>query len=283
MSSLQDKLKKIAKPLKLPDGSPYLSLSLEKTSALADEFGIGKSSVETTALGEEITPERYARNMKSFSFEDQMKLLNANIGVVGLGGLGGVVCEILARLGIGKLTLIDGDAFQDSNLNRQFLCTEEGMGGSKAGAAAGRIKKINSSVAVQAYDEFINEQSVLEQIRSCDAVADCLDTIHTRFILERAVKTAGIPLVSGAVSGSWGQATTIFPEDTGFQSIYGNRATIPDKGSEAVMGCLAFVVTLIASIESSEIVKVILKKGALLRNRLFVADLTDNIFEIFHI
>jgi molybdopterin/thiamine biosynthesis adenylyltransferase len=283
MIEIRKKIRNSADPFIFPDGSPYQSLPLEKISALAEEFGIGKSSVEKTALGEQIIPERYARNMKSFSLEEQSNLLEASVGIVGLGGLGGVVCEILARIGIGKLTLIDGDTFQESNMNRQFLCTEESIGISKAKAAADRIRKINSSIEVEAYDEFFGNHINRDQIRSLDVVADCLDNIRTRFVLEQAAKTAGIPLVSGAVSGSWGQVTTIFPEDNGFQSIYGNSETTPEKGSEATLGCLPFVVTLVASIESSEIIKVILKRGTLLRNKLFVADLNDNMFEIFRI
>ncbi|OGP59864.1 MAG: hypothetical protein A2V65_05910 [Deltaproteobacteria bacterium RBG_13_49_15] len=221
--------------------------------------------------------------MKAFSFEEQAALLEASVCIVGLGGLGGIVCEILARMGVGTLGLIDGDAFDESNLNRQFLSTEDRIGASKTKAALIRVKSINSSITAFGYHEFLDETKAVQRIRPFTVVADCLDNIRTRFELERAAKSACIPLVSGAVSGAAGQVTVIFPEDAGFQSIYGKAEKSPVKGSETTLGCLPFAVTLIASIECSEIAKIILKKGSHFRNKLFVAELMDNVFEIFQL
>jgi molybdopterin-synthase adenylyltransferase len=76
-------------------------------------------------LKTDIIPERYVRNFNAFSPKDQIKLLRSTVAVVGLGGLGGGVTEILARIGIGTLILIDGDVFEDTNLNRQMLSYTE--------------------------------------------------------------------------------------------------------------------------------------------------------------
>jgi len=83
--------------------------------------------------------ERYDRNFNTLSLEEQKKLGASKVVVLGLGGLGGSVCEMLARVGIGHLILIDGDVFDSSNLNRQLLCQEKLIGFPKAKAAEKRI------------------------------------------------------------------------------------------------------------------------------------------------
>ncbi|MBW1866170.1 MAG: ThiF family adenylyltransferase, partial [Deltaproteobacteria bacterium] len=107
-----------------PDGSRYSSLAVKSVAFLAESFGIAGRFVEITALENDIIPERYIRNMQTLSITNQISLLNATVCIVGLGGLGGTVTELLARIGIGTLILVDGDTFEDSNLNRQLLSTE---------------------------------------------------------------------------------------------------------------------------------------------------------------
>jgi len=118
-------------------------------------------------------------------------------------------------------------------------------------------------------------------IGGSDVVADCLDNLKARFILENAAKKCGVPLVSAAVAGDTGHITTVFPEDTGLSSVYGDHAVYKEKGAEASLGCLSHTVSFMASLECSEIIKILLKNGHVLQNRLLIADLKDNIFEIF--
>jgi len=212
-----EKLKEISRPKKYPDDTDYTSISLEDIPSLAKSFKINSREIEIIALEEGIVPERYARNMKTFSPEDQASLLKSQVSIVGLGGLGGTVSEILARTGIGTLNLIDGDRFEASNLNRQFLSTYEMMGKYKTEAAVKRIKEINTSITVRRHDEYLDDKNSDELIRRSDVVVDCLDNIKTRFILENASKKAGSPLVSAAVAGLSGHITTIFPEDLGLK------------------------------------------------------------------
>ena len=94
--------------------------------------------------------ERYIRNVSALS-EDECKLLGEKrVVIVGCGGLGGLCIEALARIGVGHLRVIDGDVFEESNLNRQLLCTEGALGREKALVAAERVKHINSIVEVDA-------------------------------------------------------------------------------------------------------------------------------------
>jgi len=215
---------------------------------------------------------------------DQLSLLNATVCIVGLGGLGGTVTELLARLGIGALILVDGDFFDDSNLNRQILSTQQLLATPKATAAATRVKAINASVEITARSEFIDPDSARQLINNANVVVDCLDNIKTRFILEDAACDAGIPMVSAAVAGHIGQITTIFPEDTGLRLIYGEpEATIAVKGAETLLGTPPHTVTMAASLEVSQITKVLLKRKKILRNRLLFFDLDQNTLEILRL
>ncbi|MFH1990918.1 MAG: HesA/MoeB/ThiF family protein [Pseudomonadota bacterium] len=269
-------IKKVSRRKKLPDGTLYQSISVEHTENLAKRFKVGGQHIEIKALENDIVPERYARNMKTFSIEDQAILLRSKVCVVGLGGLGGTVVEILARCGIGTLALIDGDSFEDSNLNRQFLSTHHLLAAPKVEAAAQRVRHINSSIVVQNYPEYLNRKNAKRLLKNSDVVVDCLDNVQTRFILEETSKKAKIPLVSAAVAGISGHITTIFPQDRGLTLIYGEPNRLPPKGAETALGCLSPAVTLLASLESAEVVKILLNRGATLRNRLLIVDLNDN-------
>ncbi len=237
-------------------------------------------STEIAAVDPHEIPERYARNMGTFSGRDQSVLLGSRVCIVGLGGLGGAVTEILARLGIGALTLVDGDVFEESNFNRQLLSTLETLGASKATAAQSRVRQINPSVQTRIHDVFLDAQNAARLIEGADVVVDCLDNLKTRFVLEKAAKAAKIPLVSAAIAGTYGQITTIFPEDPGLALIYGPEDQVPAKGAEAVLGTLPYTAMTMASLECSEITKILLKRGSLLRNRLLVMDLMDNVMEV---
>ncbi len=181
-----------------------------------------------------IGSERYDRNFDTLTRAHQATLASSRVAVLGLGGLGGGVSEMLARTGVGHLTLIDGDVFEPSNLNRQLLCTEDLVGTSKALAAGKRITAVNSSVQVTAVHQYADEGSLYDLIKNDDLVVDCLDSIHTRFLLQAAARKARIPLVAGAIAGVSGQVTVIFPEDKGYELIYGKKNTCRPKASNPV-------------------------------------------------
>lgn len=276
-------IQKFAKNKHFRDGTAYRSLSVESIRSLSKALNVGPKEIEILALEAEIVPERYARNMKTFSPENQATLLRSGVAVVGLGGLGGGVTEILARIGIGTLELIDGDTFEDSNLNRQLLSSQENMGVSKARTAMQRVEKINSSITVNSHAEFIDAQNGPGLLNQAAVVVDCLDSLKTRFVLERLTKKMGIPLVSAAIAGVTGHVTTIFPEDSGLKLIYGEADLAPAKGAEASLGTLPHCVTTVAAIETSEVIKILLGSGNVLRNRLLIIDLQDNTFEVMHL
>ena len=275
-----NKIKAVSIRKEFPDGSGYTSISTEHILNLSATYQLDGRHIEIAALKENIVPEHYARNMKSYSPEDQSILLNSRVSIVGLGGLGGAVTEILARIGIGTLILIETESFEESNLNRQFLSTYRLLETSKIRAAIKRVREINPVITVKAHDKCLDDNNAASLVENSDVIVDCLDNIQTRFLLESAAKEVRSPLVSAAVAGAYGHVMSIFPEDKGLLLIYGDAAVLPQKGAEMSLGCLPHVVVLLAALETSEVVKILLKKGSVLKNKLGIIDLMDNIFEV---
>jgi molybdopterin-synthase adenylyltransferase len=231
-------------------------------------------------MEETMLSERYARNFNTLSLEDQEKLADSAVAIIGLGGLGGGVCEMLTRVGVGRLKLIDGDSFEKSNLNRQLLSEEHLIGTPKAEAAVHRVKSINSDIKVSHHTEFLDESNFYEHIQDIDLVMDCLDSIDSRFKLQDAAKKADIPIVSGAIAGVTGQIMAIFPGDKGYGLIYGEKSRKQSKGIETQTGNISYCALFVAALQASECVKILLQRGDVLRNKLLIAELWTNTFEI---
>ncbi len=279
-STLSPRLDALATKASLSDGTPCRTISAADVVRLADDTGVSGRSVEIAALKQQILPDRYLRNMKTLGQADQIRLLESAVCIVGLGGLGGLVTETLARMGIGRFGLVDGDVFEAHNLNRQLFSSIEDIGTPKVQAAVRRLGTINPGLEVRITAARMTSENVDTLVSSSDMVVDCLDNIPSRFMLEAAAKRAGIPMVSAAIAGISGHVTTIFPEDQGLENIYGPEDRLEmAKGAETHLGCLAAGVNLVASLECAEVLKVLLERDNILKNSLLVVDLADYTFE----
>lgn len=272
-------IKKFAEQKEGPNGQNYLALSSRVASQVAVENNQTIKAIEIQALKSQVIPERYQRNIGTIGIEGQIKLLESQVALIGLGGLGGTILEALVRFGIGKMVVIDGDAFVDSNLNRQVLSHVENLGGQKVEAAKKRAGIINPSTEIETYSVFAHEGNLSEMIQGSQAVVDGLDNISVRFSLEKISKKMGIPFVHGAVAGFMGQVMTIFPEDKGLELIYGARSN-SGPGVEKEFGTPCVTPTVVASLQVSEVIKILLGWENLLRNRLLIVDLKELISEI---
>ena len=217
-------------------------------------------------------PHRYDRNMAALTEEECARLAEKRIAVVGCGGLGGAVIEALARIGVGHLRVIDGDVFEESNLNRQLLCTESSLGREKALVAAERIAAINGEVKAEPMVAFLSEGNAASLLSDVDCVVDCLDNLEARFWMAHACQNAGLPLVYGAIAGWFGQVCTVYPGDVSFVSIYGEPF---GESQHKKLGNLPFTAYSIAAFQAAEAVKVVLEKPGQIRNRLLMIDLLD--------
>lgn len=222
---------------------------------------------------------RYIRNMKTISKEENEKLIKFKVCVIGCGGLGGYIIEMLGRLGMGYITVVDKDVFEESNLNRQILSDEISLGKSKAQSAKERMNIVNSQIKINAIDEEINEDNIRRIIENHHIVIDALDNIKARFLLQEACDNLRIPLIHGAISGWYGQVSTILPGDKTLDYIYKNK----EKETNNELGNPSFTPANIASIQVSEAIKVLLNKGDILSDKLLLVDLLYNEYNVIDI
>lgn len=223
---------------------------------------------------------RYERNMKMLSPEENDALQNFKVCVVGCGGLGGYIIEMLGRLGIGHITAIDGDVFEESNLNRQLLAETKNLGKGKAEAARERMESVNPLIRVRPVRARVEAGQGEELLAGHDVVVDAVDNIESRLILQSICSRLGIPLVHGAIGGWYGQVTTIFPGDNTLDYIYAKRTA---GGLEKELGNPSFTPALVASIQVSEVLKILIGRGELLRKRLLHLDLLTQEYTVIKI
>ncbi len=143
-------------------------------------------------------------------------LASKHVLIAGLGGVGGAATEAMARIGIGKLTLLDHDVVGLSNLNRQLITQQSNVGEKKTDVAAKRIASINPDVHINIHDDFIHPENVDALLTKYqpDYVLDCIDSVVCKAALVYACQQAGIPIVSalgagGRVDVSKAEVTTL--------------------------------------------------------------------------
>ena len=219
---------------------------------------------------------RYSRNIPALSQAECALLRSKTVAVIGCGGLGGFLIEFLARIGIGTIRCVDGDVFEESNLNRQLLSTVSLLGSSKAQAAAARIRAINPDVQVQDFPVFLDDANARELISGCDAVLDALDNISARKVLAKACKEETVPYIFGAISGWVAQAAICLPGDGLMDKLYPENAVIKDKS------VLSFTPALCAAMQTSLCVKLLTGKSVE-TGKLHYADLLYEEYEQLHI
>ena len=192
---------------------------------------------------------RFQRNIPALTEEECLLLKSKHVLVVGCGGLGGHIIDLLTRVGVGALRVVDGDVFEPTNLNRQLLSDTEVLGKSKAAVAAEHIRRVSPDTAVEAVDRFMTEENVRELIRDCHIVMDALDSIPARRILARACAEAGIPYVYGAIQGWVAQAAVSMPGDGLISKLFPREVEIRDKS------VLSFTPALCASVQAALAIK----------------------------
>jgi len=218
---------------------------------------------------------RYSKNENMLTPEENKSLKNFRVAVIGCGGLGGYCIEMLARLGIGSIVCVDGDVFDESNLNRQLLSEEALIGYPKAKAAEKHIYRINSNVQMTAFDMMLTEENYKKILAKCDVVVDAVDSIDTKLFLQDICEKLDLPLIHGAIGGWYGQVSTIMPGDRTLDLVYKNKKSI-----EKELGNPSFTPGTIASMQLAEVLKVLLNKGEILTKKLLFIDLLNHDYEV---
>ena len=263
------KVKEIAAFLKKNAENGLLPFSVQQEAG--QRFSLHIAEVEEIALGHDLLPARYQRNRAMLSIQQQLSLLQSKVAVFGCGGLGGYIIEELARLGVGRITVVDPDVFEEHNMNRQLLCTQELLGKKKVDAAVQRVAAINPAVRLQAFDVAFGQNNSTELLNDVTVAADALDSIPVRLVLAEACKDQNIPLVHGAIAGWSGHVAVQYPGENILQHLYAGKKT--GHGVEKQLGNPSFTPAVIASLEVAEIVRILLKTEPLLPRRYLAVDL----------
>ena len=178
-----------------------------------------------------------SRQMSIVTRSEQQRFKDAKITVIGCGGIGGETIEMLARMGIGNLVLVDKDAFDLSNLNRQTLASLSDLGLDKSAVAAEKVRLINPYVNVDIFNEHVDQENIDKIIGDSDIVIDALDNVLTRVIVSRKAKEKGIPYIHGAIHGTQGQITVFLPNTKSYEEMF-NLPSIDKELTEEVINDL---------------------------------------------
>ncbi len=219
---------------------------------------------------------RYNRQilLHDFDIAGQERLQQSRVLVVGLGGLGCPAALYLAAAGIGTLLLVDGDAVELGNLQRQIAHTQNDIGTNKAISAAAAISALNPEVRLEIIEQQLSEGDMPALVARVDLVLDATDNYPVRFALNRACIAAGVPMVSAAAVRSEGQLSVFDPLRGGpcYRCLYVEGDTHTAL-SCSESGVLAPLVGVIGSLQAMEALKVLTGFGEPLRGKLLLLDL----------
>ena len=223
---------------------------------------------------------KYSRQilLPQIDIAGQEKLKNSHIIIVGLGGLGSPVAMYLATAGIGKLTLIDDDQVDHSNLQRQIIHTENSIGKNKVTSAKETIEALDSNCLVKTIDKRLNEEELKILLSDANVLVDCCDNFETRFLLNRVCFKTQTPLVSGSAIRWEGQLTTFTMEENTpcYQCLYDDNSFTDQTCAQN--GVVGPVVGIIGSMQALEAIKVIAGAGELCVGELTLFDGLDMSF-----
>lgn len=215
--------------------------------------------------------QRYCRNVAvdEIGKEGQEQLFGAKILVCGAGGLGSTVIANLASLGVGNLGIVDDDVVELSNLNRQYIHTLENIGRLKTDSARNWVENYNKDITIKTFKIRMDKENWHDIISAYDIIVDCFDSFGSKFLLNDISIISGKPLVHGGVTGFQGQVMTIFPKKSTCL-----RCIFPDADEHTYIskGVVSPAVSMIASFQSMEVLKLILGKGELLTNKILFID-----------
>ncbi|MBP0599147.1 HesA/MoeB/ThiF family protein [Herbaspirillum sp. LeCh32-8] len=219
---------------------------------------------------------RYSRHilLDEIDIEGQSRLLAAHALVIGAGGLGSPAAMYLASAGVGRITLVDHDTVDLTNLQRQIMHTTARVGRPKVESGREALAQINPGIEVTALAERVDGERLLELVRTADVVLDCSDNFATRHAVNHACVEAGVPLVSGAAIRFDGQVSVfdsrrdeapcyacLFPPEREFEEV-----------QCSVMGVFSPLVGIIGTMQAAEAIKLVAGIGRSLAGRLLILD-----------
>ena len=218
---------------------------------------------------------RYSRHliMPEVGMEVQLKLKQAKVLLIGTGGLGAPLGLYLAAAGVGRIGIVDFDAVDFTNLQRQVLFGTTDVGRPKIEAAADRLRNLNPGIQIDAYEMRLSRDNALELFKDYDVIVDGTDNFPTRYLVNDACVLLGKPNVYGSIFRFEGQITVFgFPGGPCYRCLYPEPpppGLVPSCAEGGVLGVLPGIV---GTIQAAETLKLILAKGDSLVGRLLLFD-----------
>ena len=240
----------------------------------------------SSGTGEEVSDlsekelDRYSRQvmLEEIGYQGQLKLKQAKVCVVGVGGLGNPIVTRLAAMGVGKIRIVDRDVIELSNLHRQTMFNEDDVGQVKVETAAKKLRKLNADIVIEELPISINDYTALEVVDGCDVVVDALDSVNARYSLNKACIEKKIPFVTGAAVGVTGQCFTILPNQSACYHCLFPALDEDSMPTCSIEGVHPSILSIVGGIEVSEAVKVIMGKEPSLKDKVLHVDLENLVF-----
>lgn len=218
---------------------------------------------------------RYSRQItiKEFTEEGQKKLLASKVLVIGAGGLGSPVLMYLAAAGIGTIGIMDSDAVDISNLQRQIIHTDSSVGKDKTESAKSAILALNPEVLVNIYNEFADSCNLEKIIEEYDIVLDCTDNFEAKFLISDACVNVQKPMVHAAVAHFQGQLMTYVPGlGPCYRCVFEEPPVPGAVKTPKEVGVLGAMVGVIGSLQALECIKYLSGTGELLTGFMLCVD-----------
>lgn len=225
---------------------------------------------------------RYSRHilLPEVGGKGQKKINNASVLLVGAGGLGAPIGYYLAAAGVGKIGIIDGDHVELSNLQRQIIHSTGDLGKNKAVSAKETLLGLNPGIRVVIYKTRATSENILEILEDYDVVVDCSDNFPTRYLVNDACVLNGKPLSHGAVFRFQGQAMTIVPgEGPCYRCLFREPPPPGMMASCQEAGVLGVIPGLIGLVQATEVLKLILGTGKVLKGQLMIYEALEMEFK----
>jgi len=232
----------------------------------------------------DLDPEQLDRYSRHIIMDDvgpagQAALLDTSVLVVGAGGLGSPVLQYLAAAGIGRLGIVDDDAVERSNLQRQVIHGDADVGRPKVDSAAEFVADLNPDVTVDRHAVRFERENAPGLVADYDVVVDASDNFATRFLVSDACTLAGTPFSHGAIFRFEGQVTTFSGDGPCYRCLFPEappEGTVPDCATAGVLGVLPGT---IGCMQATEVVKIAMDYGEPLDGRLIAYDAAEMSFE----
>lgn len=202
----------------------------------------------------------------------QLRLAQASVAIVGMGGLGSPVALYLVAAGVGRIGLFDDQRVDLSNLNRQLLYAGADVGQLKVIAAEARLRAIDAAIEVEPSELSVRASNVEDVFSRYDLVVDGTDAFETKFLLNDAAVLLRKPLVHGAVLQWGGQALTVLPDQPCLRCLFHDPPEPEAVQSCEEAGIIGAATGVVGSVQAEEALKVVLGVGTPLSGRIFQHD-----------